>query len=166
MSDDDTEVTFKIPHRFLIYIALGLGGGGAAWNKVDNYLSSDQHQRMGRVTYMTLAAALDDVLDRVELCEERLDELEDVGFRGRRGRLRRDSDRNGGAVRAYSARSSGGHSGVVAALGEEESDEEMVVEEPIVKRTLKRLPNFAEVQKTAEAFLDEEPEEVEAGPAE
>lgn len=79
MSDAEEKtdgVTFKVPTHVLLYLALGLSGGGAIWNKLEGIGLTEHSERMNKALYETLAGKLEEALSRTATCEERLDALE------------------------------------------------------------------------------------------
>lgn len=77
MAEEKTDgVTFKVPTHVLLYLALGLSGGGAIWNKLEGIGLTEHSERMDKALYETLAGRLEEALSRTASCEERLDALE------------------------------------------------------------------------------------------
>lgn len=77
VADEKTDgVTFRVPTHVLLYLALGLSGGGAIWNKLEGIGLAERSERTDRALYETLAGKLEEALSRTASCEERLDALE------------------------------------------------------------------------------------------
>jgi hypothetical protein len=73
---NDAEVTFKVPHKLLIYLALALGGGGTMWAHTDQAAATEKADQVGQATYNVLSEKLHETMTRVSVLEVRVNALE------------------------------------------------------------------------------------------
>jgi len=137
--ESENEVTFKVPSKLLLYVALALGGGGALWNRLDSGFLEERTERAGRATYETLAKTVNRLSRRVTACEERLDALE------------QDAEVSGNATGGGDSRRNGGRhpvgSAPVPLSPPKPVDGDGIPEEALAPA---ELPSYDAVQKLAE----------------